>query len=120
MISPTGLGIRSDSEGDGNYGASRGSKRHNGQDYECKKGQDIKAPFDLVITRIAYPETDCIMQGIAWKRGKSTGRMFYFKPDMNLVGNPVKQGAIIGKAQSVSEYYKLPKMKDHVHFRVDK
>ena len=120
MISPTGLGIRVDSEGDGNYGTSRGTRRHNGQDYLCKAGQSIKAPFDMIITRLSYPKSDHIMSGVAWQKGKSTGRMFYFEPDMNIIGNPVQEGDIIGIAQSVSKYYKLPKMKDHIHFQVNK
>ena len=116
----TGSGIRVDSEGSGHYGSSRGLRRHNGEDYECRKGQSIKAPFDMIITRLSYPNSDHVMMGIAWQKGKSTGRIFYFEPDMNLIGNPVRKGDIIGIAQSVSEYYKLPNMKDHIHFQVNK
>ena len=56
MISPTGKGIRVDSEGDGNYGASRGSRRHNGIDYICVEGQEVRAPFNMLINRIAKPK----------------------------------------------------------------
>ena len=119
MISPTGLGIRVDSEGDGHLGASRGSRRHRGTDYLCVKNQDIVAPFDFRIVRVAYPKVDLIMKGIMWEFGKSSGRMYYFIPHKDLIGKSVKEGQIIGTAQSVSEYYKLPDMKDHIHFQVN-
>ena len=120
MISPTGFGIRVDTEGDGNYGSSRGTRLHNGVDYICYKGQDIVAPFNMIVTRLAYPKSDKVMSGIAWQKGKSTGRMFYFEPDTNLIGNPVHEGDVIGIAQSVSEYYELPGMIDHIHFQVNR
>ena len=120
MISPTGLGIRVDPEGDGNYGASRGVRRHNGVDYLCEEGQNIVAPFDMIILRIANPKSNCPLSGIEWQRGKSTGKLFYFKPDVHMIGDAVKQGEYIGIAQSVSDWYKLNKMLDHIHFQVDK
>lgn len=120
MISPTSKGIRSDSEGDGRYGASRGSRRHNGVDFECDKGQDILAPHDMVIVRESFPKAGSPMTGIAWKNGKSTGRLWYFRPTASLIGKAVKEGDVIGVAQSVSEDYGLPNMKDHVHYRVNK
>lgn len=120
MVSPTGRGIRSDSEGDGNYGARRGDRRHNGVDYLCDEGQDIVAPFDMLIERKAYPNRDMIMSGISWSSGRSSGRMFYFQPFIDLIGCHVKEGAVIGKAQSVSGYYDLPQMEDHIHFQINK
>lgn len=120
MISPTGLGIRVDSEGSGIYAARRGARRHNGVDYRCKDGQDIVAPFDMRIDRIAYPNRDMTMRGVAWSTERSRGKMFYFEPDRDLVGAEVEEGQVIGTAQSVSRYYGLPKMMDHIHFQVDK
>jgi len=120
MISPTGLGIRSDSEGDGHYGARRGLRRHNGIDYICKKGQNVVAPFDMIIERVSNPKANCYLSGIKWKSGKSTGRLFYLQPDMSLIGKSVKEGTIIGIAQDVSKWYKLEKMLPHIHFQVNK
>jgi len=120
MISPTGLGIRVDSEGDGNYGASRGTRLHNGLDYVCSKYQDIIAPFNMIITRGAYPKAYKVMQGIAWQKGKSKGRMFYFIPDPELIGKSVHAGDVIGVAQDVSEYYGLPNMANHIHFQINR
>jgi len=120
MISPTGLGIRIDPEGSGHLGASRGNRRHAGEDWLCVEGQDIVAPFTMIITRKAYPNSDLVMKGIAWIAGRTSGRMFYFIPTPILIGRKVTEGQVIGIAQSVSEYYNLPKMKDHIHFEVRK
>lgn len=120
MISPTGKSIRVDSEGDGHYGASRGIRRHNGVDYLCDQGQDIVAPHDMIIERESFPKENSPMTGIAWRKGKSTGRLWYFRPIANLIGTAVGEGNVIGVAQSVSKDYGLPKMDDHVHYRVDR
>lgn len=108
-----------DYEGSGEYGASRGSRKHNGIDYVCQKGQAIVAPFDLVIERIALPKMDSPLSGIKWRAVRSTGKMFYFSPLPVLIGKMVKKGDVIGVAQSVSEDYGLTNMKDHIHFQID-
>jgi RHS repeat-associated protein len=46
LTNPTGLGIRNDSQGQGHYGASRGSRIHKGVDFSTVVGQDIYAPID--------------------------------------------------------------------------
>lgn len=120
MISPTGKGIRSDSEGDGNYCADRGNRKHNGIDYECEQGQEVRAPFDMHIDRVANPREKSPLSGIAWSYGKSKGKMFYFKPYKYIIGQDVVEGEIIGIAQSVSKGYNLPLMADHIHLQVDK
>jgi len=119
MISPTGYAVRQDSAGNGNLGAARGTRIHGGTDYYCVEGQAIVAPFNMTITRPSYPNRDQIMQGIAWKFGKSTGRLWYFTPHANLIGKRVEQGDIIGVAQSVSSYYCDDTMNDHIHFQVN-
>lgn len=118
MISPTGKGIRNDVEGQGSYGANRGSRKHNGIDYLCDEGQDIVAPFDMHIDRVSAPKAGSPMSGIAWTSGKTKGRMWYFLPDMQLINCYVGKGQVIGKAQSVSRDYGLPRMKDHIHFQI--
>lgn len=120
MISPTGKGIRVDPEGDGNYGAPRGDRVHRGVDYLCDPGQIIVAPFDMFIDRVSFPNSDKKMEGIAWTKGKSTGRMWYFMPFKELLGTQAYKGKFIGRAQSVSAHYGLPKMRDHIHFQVNR
>jgi hypothetical protein len=119
MISPTGKGVRNDSEGSGEYGAPRSNRVHNGIDYLCDAGQTIVAPFDLTIKRISVPKINSPMSGIEWVSGKSSGKMFYFKPYLHLIGRLVKAGEGIGVAQSVSKDYGLPRMQDHIHFQID-
>jgi hypothetical protein len=120
MISPTGKGIRLDPQGDGNYGTSRGDRIHNGIDYLCDQGQDIKAPFDMKIIRESKPKAGSPMTGIAWEKGRSTGRMWYFAPFKHVIGQEVSGGEVIGIAQSVSQDYGLENMEDHIHFMVKK
>jgi hypothetical protein len=120
MISPTGRSIRVDEEGDGHYGTSRGDRIHRGVDYLCNQGQAVLAPFDMHIDRVSKPKTNSPMAGIAWSKGRSTGRMWYFTPYEHVIGQDVKQGDIIGTAQSVSQDYGLPNMQDHVHFQVNR
>jgi len=120
MISPTGEGVRMDTEGSGVYGAPRGSRKHNGVDYLCDAGQPIVAPFDMKIERVANPKARSPLSGVKWRAGRSHGKIFYFMPAPGVVGRHVKQGEIIGVAQSVSKDYGLPAMLDHIHFQIDK
>lgn len=119
MISPTGLGIRDDSEGDGRWGSERNGRIHKGSDYKCVKGQEIVAPIDMKIVRRAMPKTGYDLSGIAWKSANMEGKMFYFEPDTTEIGSQVHAGQFIGYAQSVSEEYDLPYMIDHIHFQID-
>ncbi len=118
MISPTGMGIRVDLEGDGHYGAKRRNRIHKGVDYLCHPFQDIVAPFDMVIDRMAIPNAVQRFSGIAWHTPTMEGKMFYFAPLGSLIGHPVKQGEFIGNAQNVQDHYG-ENMKPHIHFRVD-
>jgi len=118
MISPTGQGIRNDPEGSGEYGALRGDRLHNGVDFLCEPEHCVMAPFDMVIKRVSYPHEDHVMSGIAWVCRESSGRLWYFEPDQELIGCKVYQGDVIGFAQDISKYYNAPKMKPHLHFRI--
>ena len=119
MISPTGKGIRYDSEGAGNYGARRGNRTHLGVDFKSEEGQDIVAPFSMKIVRVANPAADKPkLSGIAFENAYSTGKMFYFKPKKELIGAFIKEGIVIGTQQSLKEYYG-PNMTDHIHLQFD-
>ena len=52
LIAPT---IRSDRQGDGHFGARRGSRTHNGIDYVVDPGDLIASPVGGIITKIGYP-----------------------------------------------------------------
>lgn len=116
MISPTGLGIRNDSMGDGHYGAYRKGRIHLGCDFMSIPGDPVRAPFKMLIERIALPKADSYLSGVAWRSDDMTGKMFYFKPDETFIGLNVNQGTVIGTAQQL-DYG--PDMDNHIHFQID-
>lgn len=119
MISPTGLGIRTDSEGYGHYGSRRGRRIHKGTDYLAEPNQDIVAPFDMLIKRYANPTTEFpLTSGIAWTTPHMMGKMFYFVPDPHLIGAVVTKGQYIGLAIDLEKYYSAD-MSSHIHFQID-
>lgn len=118
MISPTGLGVRSDEEGDGAWGSKRTAGAHKGVDFICHPYQDIVAPTDMIIQRIARPYVGTSLSGIAWRSETMAGKMFYFLPYIRLIGRPVREGQVIGTAQDVSLEYD-PGMTPHVHMQID-
>jgi len=121
MFSPTKNGIRVDAMGDGHYGSSRdgGTRIHKGVDFIAKAGQDVFAPFNMVVERVARPYAKHPeYEGIAWRTKTMTGKMFYFKPLTSIIGKEVKQGDKIGVAQDLQLLYGS-KMTNHIHFQID-
>jgi hypothetical protein len=119
-ISPTGLGLRSDSEGDGKYRAKRSNAEgwHDGFDFLCHTGQKIVAPFEnLLIERIWYPYRDLSYGGLMMSNSMLQVILCYFQPITELVGTTVKIGQTIGYAQSISKRYGA-NMQDHIHCRI--
>lgn len=116
-----GQTLRSDSAGDGRYGAPRGSRKHRGVDLlVTSPGQVIYAPFDAKATRVAYPYADDLRwTGIELAgSGDWTGysvKMFYMEPYQALIGGMVNKGEPIGTAQAISTKYPGQGMRDHVH-----
>lgn len=112
------MNVRNDSQGKGHYGAKRGNRLHYGVDWLVTKGEAVYAPADGKLVRIAYPDAnDYSKSGFLFKED-ATGiehKVFYAVPDYLLIGKSVKAGQKIATAQSVSEKYGLPKMKDHIH-----
>lgn len=117
MISPTGKGPRkTDSHGSGSYGSKRGDRLHEGTDYICDPGQSIYSPIDGVIRREAKPYAGKEYSGVLIRNDWCAIKMFYFKPDYNLIGKQVKKGQIIGMAQDISEKYSG--MIPHIHLEI--
>lgn len=118
MISPTGKGLRNDTQGQGFYRAKRGRRSHKGSDYLCTPGQNIVSPLDGKLTRMAYPYKDRKWEGCAIVGNFMTVKMFYFKPFQDLIGKKVIKGEHIGFAQNISlKYSKL--MLPHIHLQID-
>jgi len=121
IISPTGLGIRSDSGGDGHYGASRrkGDKKykHKGTDFICQDGQVVQAPIAGEVVRIARPYIDHPeYSGLVIDGGWIRVKMFYLEPYDHLIATEVWQGKSIGIAQNIGELYKG--VTPHIHLEI--
>jgi murein DD-endopeptidase MepM/ murein hydrolase activator NlpD len=106
--------------GCGSFGAGRGSRQHQGIDYNVSAGQPIYAPFDGVLTRNKYrvyqnsrPE----LVGIEIKSKQDyTMKMFYVTT--SLANNQsFKAGEIIAYAQDMAQYYSED-MPNHVHVEI--
>lgn len=70
--------LRSDAEGSGAYGASRGGRQHNGIDIIAPVGIDVIAPMDGTITRHSKPyANDNRYQGVELQSGNIKIKIFY-------------------------------------------
>ena len=121
LISPTGGGIRNDSEGSGYWLASRGSRLHEGIDFDLPKGagQLVVSPITGKFKRIAYPYPDTQeIRGCEIRGGDIWVKMFYLRPYDSLVGQKVTMGQPIGIAQDISKRY--PGCEPHIHLEVIK
>lgn len=120
MISPTGLGIRNDSEGLGHYNSIRhGGRQHKGTDYLAVAFQDIIAPFDMILKRYANPTMKFPREsGVEWITPFASGKMFYFIPKPELIGSFVIKSHVIGTAIDLKPYYG-ENIKSHIHFQID-
>lgn len=111
--------IRSDKEGDGHYGASRGSRKHVGIDFIASANEPVPAPISGVITKLGYPYGDDLSYRyvqITDDAGKRV-RCFYVEPSVR-VGDSVRKGDQIGTVQTLQKRYGGRGMVDHVHLEV--
>jgi len=118
MISPTTQGIRrADKWGNGEYGQARGEKLHKGGDYICEPGQSVVSPIAGLVIRRARPYRKGKFSGLLIQGRHIAVKMFYLKPEKNIIGRYVHQGDTVGIAQDISEKY--PGMTPHIHVRID-
>ncbi len=107
----------SDKFGQGHYGASRGKRKHKGQDYLCLAGSKILSDVDGEVTKLGYTYTDDPFYRYVQitTNDNHDVRYFYVHPAVNK-GETVKKGAIIGVSQDLDKRYKgIP---NHIHFEV--
>lgn len=117
MVSPTGHSVRGlDKHGSGSYGAGRGNKLHKGADYICIPGQDIVSPIKGVVVREARPYADSDYSGLVILGMEIKIKLFYLKPNLELIGMPVNTGDTIGVAQNISKRYSG--MTPHIHLEI--
>jgi hypothetical protein len=118
IISPTGLGMRSDAKGAGYFGAPRAGRKHRGYDFECVPGQEVICPIEnAVIVRIARPYATHDYEGAVIASAQMTIKIFYVDILEFLIGKQIKQGDMIGLAQDISNRYG-PQMTPHVHLAI--
>ena len=124
IMNPTKKPIRNDKGGQGNYGASRRKTEggriirylHQGTDYQCTPGQDILAPCTGTIKAVSMPYSGSHYSGVLLEGHRLTLQMWYFYPDMLLIGQQVKIGQVIGKAQDISKRYNG--VTPHIHLQI--
>lgn len=112
-----------DIHGDGEFGASRGSRKHKGIDLVCEGGTMIMSACDGTVTRC---------QGVVYSdpalanwhyveitdKDKVRNRYFYVQQWNIELGLFVRKGEPIGVAQGIEEQY--PGITPHIHYEVMK
>ena len=119
ITSPTGKGIRMDSQGDGHFKASRGKRVHLGFDFEGEPKQDIWQPLNrATLTRIVFPYADdTTYTGIELVGDIFIVHLLYVFPDHKLLGTTLNRGDVVGIMQDISRKYGKG-MVPHVHMNV--
>ena len=117
---PTGRAVRgTDGFGSGAFGASRGSRRHDGTDYVTVPPQDVTSPMSGRVTTISAPYRDNNdLLGVQIEASNGTlSWVWYIAPARGVVGSLVRAGqTVIGTAQSLQGRYRG--ITDHVHVRI--
>lgn len=129
MLGVSELPVRNDPAGSGEFGAKRGSRKHEGMDYAVQPGQKLVWPYEKSkIIRVGYPYTGdytfrLIELGPPNGFCKMPGFSFYYKVmyatllDDLCPGDMVSPGQIFAIAQDVR--LKYPNLADvmlpHVH-----
>lgn len=109
--------IRMDPRGDGHFGSGRTGHTHQGVDLLVNEGDPVASPIDGRIVRYSYAYTDSakwrnvVIQG----EGIEVKIMYATLAPGLTVGDPVRRGQIVGKAQAISDRYGGPPMLDHLH-----
>lgn len=129
---PTGRPPRTqDLYGKGHHGAPRGSRSHDGTDYQATAGQIVNSPISGRVTRISKPYTSGIdmnvLSGLQIEASDGTTcKIWYLTPTPGIVGKLVKAGDRIGIVATLQNRYPpqrpplrtVGQMTDHVHVRI--
>jgi murein DD-endopeptidase MepM/ murein hydrolase activator NlpD len=108
-----------DKWGCGHFGASRGSRKHNGEDFVTSQlNEEVRAFAGGVVTKIHYPYGDDLsFRYIELKCGDYFCRYFYVRPSSGIeLGKKVHAYEVLGLAQSLEKRY--PEITPHYHFEV--
>lgn len=115
-----------DPTGHGDYGKSRGSRKHKGFDIVSIPGEDVYTPISGFISKIGY----CYSFELSFRYIEITNdeyrwRLMYTLPKKGLfVGQRVVEGDVVSTAQDIAAYWNKgkknwqAKMINHVHTQV--
>lgn len=120
--------IRADGWGNGRFGMGRGTKEdgskkfHDGLDVLVEPGQPIVSIIDGRVEKVDIPySSDYSWKGIQIANERLRVEIWYMLPRIDLVGNSVYAGQLIGHAQDISQKYpendKYGAMIPHIHVR---
>lgn len=107
-----------DSQGCGEFGASRGSRKHIGVDLCCDPGTEIKSPVPGVVTKLGWPygnPNKVHIRYVQITQGDYNYRVFYVDPSVE-VGQQVTSDTVIGNSQALGTFYRG--ITEHIHFEI--
>lgn len=88
-----------DGQGCGHFGASRGSRTHNGVDMECVPGTEVGSPVTGQVTKLGYPyANDLSIRYVQITAENYHFRVFYVEPCVQ-VGDWVQINDTVGTSQ---------------------
>lgn len=108
---------RSDKFGSGEFGASRGERKHNGQDFECEVESEVFSSVIGVVTKLGYPYGDdsSFRYVEIADEHDIRHRVFYIEPTVE-VNDIILIGDVIGTTQKLGDRYKG--INEHFHYEV--
>lgn len=102
-----------DVHGQGHFGASRGSRTHDGVDIITTNGEAVYAPMSGIVSRLPQPySSDSYYKGVDIEKDNKKVRIFYIKPVVS-INQKVRKGQLIGYAQNIESKY--TGITNHVH-----
>jgi murein DD-endopeptidase MepM/ murein hydrolase activator NlpD len=111
---------RNDKVGSGEFGAPRGSRRHNGIDYAVQPGSVLLSPIKGRVTKFGY----CYSSDLSYRyiqvtdANRRNHRFFYVEPlEEHAINQEVGEGEAIGIVQDISAKYSS-EMINHVHYEI--
>jgi len=106
-----------DPKGCGHYGASRGTRKHNGVDMACPPETKVQSPVRGYVTKLGHPYADDLSyRYVQITAEKYRFRLFYLEPSVS-VGDVVELGGEIGTSQGLGEKHGAS-ITEHVHLEI--
>lgn len=103
-----------DAQGAGYFGASRGTRKHNGVDFVSTPNEPVRAFLGGKVTKLGYPYShDLSFRYVQVTKGDKHCRYFYVSPTVE-VGDEVEAGDMLGTCQELP----YDGITQHYHFEV--